>query len=266
MQTVKAMIAGRSSVASLAARAAAVAACALMVCGCNTDQQSRRHLRKLRPIIACGIRSRCTKPIARLSSSSASNRGELNPTQRAQVLAFGLGWKRAATGGVIVERPLGSSNERSAADAMREIVSILAASGLPQQSIAVHNLRSGDRAGPATVRISYPQIHAQAGPCGLWPEDIGPSFNRDYFENQPPWNFGCATQNASRRGCRRSVRPRPAARRDAGLHHAPHHGVGEIHRRSKYCDRGVELHQRRQDQRRRQIACTIHAIRNAGIG
>ena len=46
----------------------------------------------------------------------------------------------------------------------------------------------------ATVRITYPKIAAQAGPCGVWPEDIGPSFNRDYFENQPSWNFGCASQ------------------------------------------------------------------------
>jgi pilus assembly protein CpaD len=30
----------------------------------------------------------------------------------------------------------------------------------------------------------------------MWPEDIGPSFNRDYFEHQPPWNYGCATQRA----------------------------------------------------------------------
>jgi pilus assembly protein CpaD len=46
----------------------------------------------------------------------------------------------------------------------------------------------------ASTRISYPRIAAQAGPCGLWPEDIGASWNRDFFENQPHWNFGCATQ------------------------------------------------------------------------
>ena len=33
-----------------------------------------------------------------------TNRGELNPTQRAQVLSFGLGWKREATGGIVVDR------------------------------------------------------------------------------------------------------------------------------------------------------------------
>jgi pilus assembly protein CpaD len=46
----------------------------------------------------------------------------------------------------------------------------------------------------APIRISFPRVMAQAGPCGLWPEDIGPSFNRDHFENQPIWNHGCSTQ------------------------------------------------------------------------
>ena len=54
----------------------------------------------------------------------------------------------------------------------------------------------GTAYGPAlaAVRISYPRVTAQAGPCGLWPRDIGPTFNRDYFENQPYWNLGCAMQ------------------------------------------------------------------------
>jgi pilus assembly protein CpaD len=80
-----------------------------------------------------------------------------------------------------------------AADSMREIVSILNASGMPPSSIAV---RTHQANGPAfaTVRISYPKVTAQAGPCGLWPEDIGPSATRDYFENQPPWNYGCSSQ------------------------------------------------------------------------
>ena len=34
-----------------------------------------------------------------------------------------------------------------------------------------------------------------AGPCGLWPEDLGPSvLNPGYSENRPYHNFGCATQ------------------------------------------------------------------------
>ena len=35
----------------------------------------------------------------------------------------------------------------------------------------------------------------RSGPCGLWPEDLGPSIhNRTYFENKPYYNFGCANQ------------------------------------------------------------------------
>ena len=43
--------------------------------------------------------------------------------------------------------------------------------------------------------MSYPKIAAVAGPCGLWPEDLGPSIlNRRYSENKEYYNFGCATQ------------------------------------------------------------------------
>jgi pilus assembly protein CpaD len=75
---------------------------------------------------------------------------------------------------------------------MREIASILAASGMPPQSIQMRTYPA--QSSVATVRISYPKITAQAGPCGIWPEDIGPSMTRDHDENRPYWNFGCATQ------------------------------------------------------------------------
>jgi pilus assembly protein CpaD len=185
------MIAGRSA-AAIAVRAAAAAACALFVCGCNTDQQvaglpdAPSDYRMRHPITL-------QETDRTLALFIGSNRGELNPTQRAQVLSFGLSWKRDATGGIVVERPVGSSNEHASADAMREILSILAASGLPPQSVAVFTYPA---TGPslATVRIRYPRVAAQAGPCGIWPEDIGPSLNRNYTENQPYWNFGCASQ------------------------------------------------------------------------
>src|SRR5207302_2009988 len=36
---------------------------------------------------------------------------------------------------------------------------------------------------------------AIAGPCGLWPEDLGPSIkNKSYFDNKQYYNFGCAYQ------------------------------------------------------------------------
>ena len=35
---------------------------------------------------------------------------------------------------------------------------------------------------------------AEAGPCGLWPQDLGPTYRPSTIENRPYWNFGCATQ------------------------------------------------------------------------
>jgi len=191
MQTVRTMIAGRRSVAGIVVRAAAAAGCALFIGGCTTDQVATSS------DVPTDYRLR--HPITLQESNHTvelfigSNRGELNPTQRAQVLSFGVSWKHEATGGVVVERPVGSSNERASADAMREILSILAASGMPPQSVAV---RTYAATGPslATIRIGYPKIAAQTGPCGTWPEDIGPTLNRNYTENQPWWNYGCATQ------------------------------------------------------------------------
>lgn len=191
MQTIRTMIPGRSP-AGIAVRAAAAAVCALFLVGCNTDQQVTGV-----PDVPTDYRLR--HPITLQESARTlelligSNRGELNPTQRAQVLSFGLEWKRDATGGMVVSRPVGATNEQAAASAMTEIASILSATGMPPQSIIVQTYPA---TGPnlAPIRISYPRIRAQAGPCGIWPEDIGPSLNRDYFENQPPWNYGCATQ------------------------------------------------------------------------
>jgi pilus assembly protein CpaD len=47
----------------------------------------------------------------------------------------------------------------------------------------------------AAIRLNYPKISAVAGPCGLWPEDLGPSIdNKSWFDNKSYYNFGCANQ------------------------------------------------------------------------
>jgi pilus assembly protein CpaD len=176
----------------LVLRAAFAIGCAAFVCGCNTDQQITGA-----PTVPTDYRLRhpisITEKERTFQLFIGANRGSLTPAQRAELLAFAQSWKDEATGGVIIDLPVGSSNTRSAAEALAEIESIVGASGVPQQSIAVRNYRVSPRTF-ATVRVSYPRIAAQAGPCGLWPEDMGPSLHRDYFENQPQWNMGCAAQ------------------------------------------------------------------------
>jgi pilus assembly protein CpaD len=192
MQQVRTMIAGRRAVAGIVSRAAFAVGCAVLVCACNTDRQITGA-----PTVPSDYRLRHPITIKEadrtLKVFIGANRGSLTPVQRAQVLEFAQNWKNEATGGVIIDLPVGTANEHSAAAAAREIASILAATGVPPQSMVLRNYRVT----PGTfapVRITYPRVTAEAGPCGLWPKDIGPSMNRDYFENQPPWNFGCTMQ------------------------------------------------------------------------
>jgi len=121
-----------------------------------------------------------------------AGRGGLSPTQRAEVLAFAQNWKRDATGGVTVDRPVGTANERAANDTLREALSILGQAGVPSNGIGIQPYNPGDKL--ATLRLNYPLMVADAGPCGLWPDDLGPSYDTKHFENRQYYNFGCATQ------------------------------------------------------------------------
>jgi pilus assembly protein CpaD len=192
MHTIRTAPARRLGGTRLMLRAAFAIGCAAFVSGCNTDQQITGA-----PSVPSDYRLRhpitITEKERTFQLFIGANRGSLTPAQRAELLAFTQSWKDDATGGVIIDLPVGSSNTRSAAEALSEIESIVGASGVPQQSIAVRNYRVSPGTF-ATVRVSYPRIAAQAGPCGLWPQDMGPSMNRDYFENQPQWNMGCSAQ------------------------------------------------------------------------
>jgi pilus assembly protein CpaD len=126
-----------------------------------------------------------------------TRRGELLAAQRADVVAFADDWRHEASGGIIIEIPSGTPNERAADGAAREIQTLLAAAGVPADAMMAHSYRPVDPVKLATVRLIYPRMSAQvAGPCGLWPKDVGPSFEREHNENREYWNFGCANQRA----------------------------------------------------------------------
>jgi pilus assembly protein CpaD len=117
----------------------------------------------------------------------------LSPAQRADVLAFAQLWRREATSGIIVEVPTGGTTGQAAADSMREVHSIFAASGVPRHAVYVRNYRPADTA-LASIKINYSKMIATAGPCGQWPENLGPGQDAGYLENRPYWNLGCANQ------------------------------------------------------------------------
>src|SRR6185437_222209 len=103
-------------------------------------------------------------------------RAGLSASQRSDVIGLAHTWVREGTGAVIVDVPVDTPNARAAAATYGEI-----------HPIAVQAL--------APIKLNYTRIAATAGPCGLWPEDLGPSLaNPSYSENKPYYNFGCATQ------------------------------------------------------------------------
>ena len=70
-----------------------------------------------------------------------------------------------------------------------------AAAGVPPRAVTVRQYHPENPRHMAAIRLTYPKISAVAGPCGLWPEDLGPSVNnKGYFDNKPYYNFGCSYQ------------------------------------------------------------------------
>jgi pilus assembly protein CpaD len=172
-------------------RLAAVAGLAATLAGCYTAQQNVEAVptdyRQRHPITL----QEATRTVEVFVGSS---RGGLTPEGRADVLAFAQVWKREATGGILIDVPSGTPNERAAGETTHEIQSILTSAGVPPQGIAVRPYRPADPGRLATIKLVYPRITAEAGPCGLWPNDMGPSDVAAWDSNKPYWNLGCASQ------------------------------------------------------------------------
>src|SRR4051794_1577841 len=122
-------------------------------------------------------------------------RGGLNASQRGDVMGLAQTWLHDGTGAITIDVPVDSANAAAAADAGREVQALLAAAGVPPRGVVVRQYRPQDPRHLAAIRLSYPRISAVAGPCGLWPDDLGSSIkNKGYFENKSYYNFGCAYQ------------------------------------------------------------------------
>jgi pilus assembly protein CpaD len=125
----------------------------------------------------------------------ARERGGLSASQRADVMGLAQTWLLEGTGAINADVPVDTPNARTAADSMREIQALLAAAGVPPRGLVVRRYHPENPRLMAAIRLNYPKISAIAGPCGLWPEDLGPSIkNKSYFENKSYYNFGCAYQ------------------------------------------------------------------------
>src|SRR6516162_7630457 len=159
---------------AIAARQAVVLAC-LALAGCYSTREA---------VIPADFDYRLRHNIAikegprTIELFIGSARGGLTGEQRADVLAFANIWRRQATGGILIDLPAGTRNAPAAANALHEVRAILSAAGVPGSSIGVRPYRPADPSKLATIRLSYPTLVAEAGPCGLWPHDLGPVLER----------------------------------------------------------------------------------------
>src|SRR4051812_47520158 len=62
-----------------------------------------------------------------------AGRGGLSPMQRAEVLAFAQNWKRDATGGVTVDRPVRGANQRAPDQTVKETLLIIPQARVPHK-------------------------------------------------------------------------------------------------------------------------------------
>ena len=175
---------------AMALRALAVVGLAASLAGCYTQRMTQEvypnDYRERHPItLKEGERT--------VEIFIGRNRGGLTPSQRADVLSFAQLWRHEATSGIIVDVPQGGPTDRAAADSMREVHSIFAASGVPRDAVFVHR-HTPSNSSLASIKINYAKLVAEAGPCGLWPHDLGSSFDHTYNENRSYWNLGCANQ------------------------------------------------------------------------
>jgi pilus assembly protein CpaD len=193
MSTLQAGVTKRHGIGLGICRVLAMTACAAALSGCYSrppheitasvaDDYRQRHPITVRE----GIRT--------VQLFVGSRRAELTGGQRADVLAFANTWQRESAGGVVIEQPIGTPNAASAVHAVQQVRSILAAGGIPLQSVNVRPYRPADTHQLATVKLSYPAMVASAGPCGMWPRDLGATWDRSHNENTEYWNFGCAAQ------------------------------------------------------------------------
>jgi len=186
------MIKDRSSSgprSTAALRAVAVSALAVLLSGCYATQKEYaeypQDYRLRHPIT---LKEGTQKVEVFLGRS----RGGLSPSQRADVLSFAQNWKHESNSGILIDVPSAPGVKLAAADSMREIHSILSASGVPANGVRVRPYPPADITLPS-IKLSYAKLSAQAGPCGQW-NDLGPTTDPAYVQNWPHWNLGCASQ------------------------------------------------------------------------
>ena len=118
-----------------------IAGLAATLAGCNT--QRHRHHRRHSDRLSRPPSDRGEGGQEGAQLFVGAGRGGLSPMQRAEVLAFAQNWKRDATGGVTIDRPVGGANERAVNDTLQGSSVDHRAGRRPNSGIGVQPYQAG---------------------------------------------------------------------------------------------------------------------------
>ena len=174
--------------------------------GCKTTSQVevvRQHSGRLSPAPSDrGAREGADADRVHRRRAAARSRQRSAPRSARSPRAGGS----EATGGIVIEVPVGAPNERAAASASREIRAILSAGGRARSFDRDPAL---SRTGPGAARHDPRQLSAMAaetGPCGLWPRRHRPDLRSDLL-GEPAALEPRLRQSAQSRRAGRRTRP-----------------------------------------------------------
>jgi pilus assembly protein CpaD len=158
--------------------------------GCSAFSASRHEIvgsvpsdyRTRHPIVL-------TDALAVLDVPATRSMARLPDDARSNVAAFGQKFVGSGAPALAIVIPKGSANQAIAQRTAGEIRDVLAASGVPPQTMDFRSYAALPQDTEAPVRIAFSRVVARTDQCGEWPDQVA-----DTSENRNYENFGCAAQ------------------------------------------------------------------------
>ena len=165
-------------------------AAAILLAGCGTDYASSTT------VMAQDYRVR--HPIVLTQAPTTLDvfpvgQGGLDPSTKASVKAFAERYNSKGATRLTILSPSGSRFAGHAA--VDEIRRLLAASGV-RGYVAIGSYPVNNSALASPIRLSFQGLKALVpSHCGQWPGDLASGSTNAGWNNEPYYNFGCATQS-----------------------------------------------------------------------
>ena len=119
--------------------------------------------------------------------------GKIGLRQREDVRAFAAEYRQAGRGPIVAHLPRDEAHAHWALEGIRVALS---EGGVDGSHLVTSSYPPADPTIASPIRLTFHRLQAKvAGPCGLWPQDLGGSDPKFNASNAPYWNLGCATQS-----------------------------------------------------------------------